>query len=540
MTDATSGGSDTAPEGVVSDHATGSGVPATDSTSTDSTSPDSTSPEAVAAHSDSTSPAARRALRPELPVEPDSPSLEVHAPDGEPMDKTSASANANEGWPGEPVAPPSSTLSDGAAPAGDDTPELKVAQTLHAPDHQEPPKVSTPGHYRPKSASQRALSRGAFAGAVLILATSLGTAGGYFAGATRAGGGDSAASRVVIDRTPQTTQVAADWVATVSATVQPTVVSVIASRNGQPFSTGSGVVLTEDGHIMTNAHVVDGATDVTIRLSDATTLPAVISGADSIYDIAVVKVAEALPPAVFNTDPVVVGEPVAAFGAPLGLYGTVTVGIVSAVARPVTAGNGSGETSIISAIQTDAAVNPGNSGGPLVNVDGEVVGVNSSIATLSGGPGGGSIGLGFAIPSSTAVRVATELADTGTAARPLIGVSIGPASPYGARIDALTPGGPAEKAGILVGDVVMAVDGSTTESPVAAIALIRNATPGATVRLTIQRNGVTEDVDVTTIAESGPLRPVTPTPSPTPSAPTPPVPVPVPAPTTPPAPAPTR
>lgn len=478
-------------------------------------------------------PAAELEISDEPPAEPAGPAPETHAPEALPPHEESAEERATTDWPGTPVGLPSGDTQGSATPKAGDFPRTEDALAL-ARREADSPKGTTAGHYRPKSAPQRAVGRVAFAAAVLVLATSLGTAGGYLAGAARVGEGGSAASKVRIDKTPQTTQVAADWVATVSTTVQPTVVSVIASRNGQPFSTGSGVVLTEDGHIMTNAHVVEGATDVTVRLSDATTLPAVISGADSVYDIAVVKVAEALPPAVFNTEPVVVGEPVAAFGAPLGLYGTVTVGIVSAVARPVTAGNGSGETSIISAIQTDAAVNPGNSGGPLVNVDGEVVGVNSSIATLSGGPGGGSIGLGFAIPSSTAVRVATELADTGTAARPLIGVSIGPASPYGARIDALTPGGPAERAGILVGDIVTAVDGATTESPVAAIALIRNATPGATVRLTIQRNGVTEDVDVVTIAESGPLRPATPAPSATAPAPSGPAPVPAPGSTTPP------
>jgi len=282
------------------------------------------------------------------------------------------------------------------------------------------------------------------------------------------------------------------------------------------MSTGSGVVLTDDGHIMTNAHVVSGADQVSIRLSDASTLPATISGADTIYDIAVVKVDRTLPAATFNLEPVQVGEPVAAFGAPLGLYGTVTVGIVSAVARPVTAGDGSGETSIVSAVQTDAAVNPGNSGGPLVNVDGEVVGVNSSIATLSAGPGSGSIGLGFAIPSSTAVRVASELADRGYAERPLVGVSIGPASPFGARIDGLTTGGPAEAAGVLVGDILTAVDGVQAESPVAAIALIRSAEPGKTIRLTVLRNDSLIDIEVVSQAERGPLR-TEPTPNPVPS-----------------------
>lgn len=451
-----------------------------------------------------------------------------------PAHSDSADAGARPTDDRDQVAAAAPSSATNHAHSSNDTPE-DADETVQPPEAERSP-ASSPNPFRtyawvydttatgevtPGRAATRQTQPGPSQSRRSLLAVALAT--GLVAGAV----GGAAASRltqdtppvseqVQISRAPQTTAVAADWVTNVSTTVQPSVVSVIATRDGVPFSTGSGVVMTDDGHIMTNAHVVSGATDVSVRLSDATTLPAEISGSDSIYDIAVIKVQRTLPAAAFNVEPVQVGEPVAAFGAPLGLYGTVTVGIVSAVARPVTASGEGGDTSIVSAIQTDAAVNPGNSGGPLVNANGEVVGVNSSIATLSAGPGSGSIGLGFAIPSATAVRVGSELAERGYAERPLIGVSIGPGEPFGARIDGLTDGGPAQAAGLLVGDVLTAVNGTAADTPVAAIALIRSATPGKSVRLTILRDGTLMDIDVVSQAESGPIR-TNPEPAPVPS-----------------------
>jgi putative serine protease PepD len=304
---------------------------------------------------------------------------------------------------------------------------------------------------------------------------------------------------------PQGTE-GANWVEAVNSSIAPSVVSILVSGPGSS-SSGSGVVLDEDGYVLTNAHVVSDtqARQITVRLADGSVLDATLVGRDAVYDIAVLKVSALLPVPGFATGPVVVGQPVAAFGAPLGLYGTVTSGIVSAVSRPVVAaGAGKEEASVVSAIQTDAAINPGNSGGPLVDAAGRVVGVNTAIATLSGSSSG-SIGLGFAIPSRTAVRVARELIEKGAATKPLIGVSLGaspdPVRQAGALVEALVAGGPAERAGLLVADVVTAVDGVPTDTPAAVIALVRAADPGQPVTLSVLRDG--QEVDVTVTTEDG-------------------------------------
>ena len=200
---------------------------------------------------------------------------------------------------------------------------------------------------------------------------------------------------------------------------------------GQESGTGSGVIIRADGYILTNQHVVAVAEDggsVTATLPDGRTVPATIVGTDTVTDLAVVKVSESgLTAATFaDSDAVKIGQTVVAVGSPLGLDGTVTEGIVSALHRPTT--GGSDNSAVIDALQTDAAINPGNSGGPLVDLAGRVVGINQSIATAgSGGPGGsaGNIGIGFAIPSDTATRVAEQLITTGKATHAYLGVQAG-------------------------------------------------------------------------------------------------------------------
>ncbi|MYR06468.1 PDZ domain-containing protein [Gordonia sp. SID5947] len=295
----------------------------------------------------------------------------------------------------------------------------------------------------------------------------------------------------------------------VAANVLPSVVSIIV-RSGNAEGGGSGVVLSDDGVIMTNNHVVSEAgaaraSDVLVIFSDGSRAPARVLGADPISDIAVIKVEKTglKPISVGTSNNLAVGQDVIAIGAPLGLEGTVTTGIISALNRPVsTSKETGGTTSVIDAIQTDAAINPGNSGGALVNAKGALVGVNTAIATLgaSAEQQGGSIGLGFAIPIDQAIRVANELRDTGKATQAGLGVSVRANTELdqpGAYISAVTAGGPADKAGIPTGAVVTKVDDRNIASGDALVAAIRSHAPGDTVTITYVVNGQTRTAQVT-------------------------------------------
>jgi len=298
-------------------------------------------------------------------------------------------------------------------------------------------------------------------------------------------------------------------VAAVAATVLPSVVSLqVEGTDG--VATGSGFVIREDGYILTNNHVVAGGAgggEVTVLFADGSERPAEIVGRTPDYDLAVVKVDESgLTPLVLgDSDAVVVGDPVVAIGAPLGLNGTVTTGIVSALHRPVAAGD-SADTAFIDAIQTDAAINPGNSGGPLVNGAGEVVGVNSAIAQPPGTGGAtGSIGLGFAIPSNQARRTAEELMEGGTATYPVIGVLLDSryqgegvqvtTEPQGGQAP-VTADGPAAAAGIQAGDVILSIDGRPVSQSDELIVAIRAKAPGDTVTLRVRTGDQERDVRV--------------------------------------------
>ena len=268
--------------------------------------------------------------------------------------------------------------------------------------------------------------------------------------------------------------------------------------------TGSGFVISDDGYIITNNHVAGPAGQggsIEVSFSDGSTATGTLVGANPGYDLAVVKVEKTGLTTVplGSSDALSVGDSVIAVGSPLGLSGTVTTGIVSALNRPVTAG-GEGETAFINAIQTDAAINPGNSGGPLLDGTGAVIGVNSAIATTGGASGGqpGSIGLGFAIPIDTAKRIVDEIVTTGTSSTPIIGVELDMAfAGPGAQIGGVTSGSPAEIAGLQQGDLVTAVDGSPVADATQLIVTIRSQAPGDTVSLTVERGGVTTEVPVT-------------------------------------------
>lgn len=304
---------------------------------------------------------------------------------------------------------------------------------------------------------------------------------------------------------------APDSVAGIAASALPSVVTLHVSGTTES-GTGTGFVLDNEGHILTNNHVVAPAGpsgDITVTFSGGETASAEIVGKDSGYDLAVVKVkgvSGLKPLPLGNSDNVQVGDPVVAIGAPFDLSNTVTSGIISAKDRPITAGGEKGDGSDISyvdALQTDAPINPGNSGGPLVDTDAHVIGINSAIraadsgSTAEGGQAG-SIGLGFAIPINQGKRVAEELINTGKATHPVIGVTLDMKyTGDGARVGAkgaegkpsVTPGGPGAKAGIKPGDIITEVDGQRVHSGEELIVKIRAHRPGDRLDLGLTRSG---------------------------------------------------
>ena len=294
-------------------------------------------------------------------------------------------------------------------------------------------------------------------------------------------------------------------IAAVAQAVQPSVVQV---NVGDGEGTGSGFIIREDGYILTNNHVAGGGGALSVTFSDGQTAEAQLVGKNAGYDLAVIKVEKAGLPAVSlgSSDALQVGDTTIAIGSPLGLQGTVTSGIVSALNRPVSVGgeSGQGDTAFINAIQTDAAINPGNSGGPLVDGNGAVIGVNSAIMSLGSGmgSGAGSIGLGFAIPIDTAQRIASELISTGSSSTPIIGVQLAMdfAGP-GARIADVSSDGPAAAAGLLADDVIIELNGVPVQDATDLIVDIRSLAPGETVNLTVDRGGQERSFDLTLAAQ---------------------------------------
>ena len=269
---------------------------------------------------------------------------------------------------------------------------------------------------------------------------------------------------------------------------------------GSSSGVGSGVVVDAEGHILTNNHVVEGATQsggITVTFANGTTAQATIVGTSPSNDLAVIKVegvADLVPATFGESQSLQVGQTVVAAGAPLGLTESVTSGIVSNTARPVRAGSG-GDGAVYLAVQTDAAINPGNSGGPLVDLNGAVVGINSSIATTgSGHSQSGNIGIGFAIPSDLALRIAGEIIASGESADSALGVTVAggdstDTASTGAALQEVTPGGAAAAAGLQAGDVVTKINDFETTSADGLIAAVRFYAPGTEVAVTYTRNG---------------------------------------------------
>jgi putative serine protease PepD len=329
----------------------------------------------------------------------------------------------------------------------------------------------------------------------LVFGGTAGGALGYLA-ADFSNGVSNTTSQVSETSKPVAITPATETVSQIVQNVKPSVVSIKAEGNSGS-GTGSGFIYREDGYIVTNNHVAAPAINggkLTVYLEDKTSFEAKLVGRNASYDLAVLKIdATGLKPVnIGDSSAINVGDLTVAFGSPLGLSGTVTSGIVSALNRPVTAG-GADDQSFISAIQTDAAINPGNSGGPLVNGQGQVIGVNSAIATLGSGTQSGSIGLGFAIPINQAQRVISEIIETGKSSTPIAGISIDSTfDGVGAKIAEVVADGPAASTDLKVGDIVTKINGEAVEDSTELIVAIRRNNPGDTIVLTVKNNAGNE------------------------------------------------
>ena len=385
------------------------------------------------------------------------------------------------------------------------------------------PAVDPWGRYDPWAASvqlhdaadraprrrRRPAAKALVGGALLIALVSGGIGGAVGAHLERNGG----VGTVELPQAgPEAAERDPDSVAGIAARALPSVVTLHVSGS-EAAGTGTGFVLDDRGHILTNNHVVEPAGsggEITVTFNSGDTAEATVVGRDSGYDLAVVKVKGVTgltPMPLGNSENVRVGDPVVAIGAPFDLAGTVTSGIISAKERPITAGGEEGDGSDVSyvdALQTDAPINPGNSGGPLLDARGRAIGINSAIRSADSGSaesdGGqsGSIGLGFAIPINQGKRVAEELINTGKATHPVIGITLDMNySGDGARVSAkdsdggpaVTTGGPGAKAGIKPGDVITAVDGQRVHSGEELIVKTRAHRPGDRLELTLERDG---------------------------------------------------
>jgi putative serine protease PepD len=340
-----------------------------------------------------------------------------------------------------------------------------------------------------------------------LLAGLLGGALGYtFATRHDSGGvlqGAAAGSR----QAPAAAKRPPDTLAGVAERVLPTVVTVKVAGGGAS-AVGSGFIVSQDGYLITNDHVVSEVSGPPmIVFNDGSTASGKLVGQDTESDIAVIKVARTgLTPVQFgDSESIAVGDPVLAFGSPLALANTVTSGIVSALDRTIQSDDPGGPVRYYAAIQTDAAVNQGNSGGPLVDGGGRVVGVNSVIKSLGSEESqAGNIGLAFAIPINQAKRVAQDIIETGKARRTVIGAQFEAAfrNPNGGvRLSSVESEGPAGAAGLRAGDVVTKLDGHPLEEPADLIALVRKYAPGSVVNVEFRRGNARQSASVTLAAD---------------------------------------
>jgi putative serine protease PepD len=351
---------------------------------------------------------------------------------------------------------------------------------------------------RPAGTGSSRAARGVVAGvAALAIALTAGGVGGFVGYALHPDGSPLQIPAAALDKNAAPV-IDRSSLASIAAALQPTIVGV-KTNAGE----GSGVVVSADGNIVTNNHVIEGARTVTVTFNSGKTLPARVVGADPQTDLAVLKVdTSGLTFAKWgDSDSVRVGDTVLAIGSPLGLQGSVTAGIVSALHRTITVGGDQrtqfdtgSQITIGEAIQTDAPINAGNSGGALVNTNGEVIGINSAIATQGSS---GNIGVGFAISANKAKSVTDQLANGGKVSHPYLGVSVGNSDQGGAQLQSVDPGGPAAKAGLAAGDVVTKVGDRPITGAEDLIGAIQGSSVGAELKLTIQRGGNEQAITVT-------------------------------------------
>ena len=382
----------------------------------------------------------------------------------------------------------------------------------------DPPAVMTPKKLRQKKVKEKRLTFFTATSAILL---------GVLMGAS-VGAGAGVLAQNYLTRPPAivvNNLEDVNWVTAASSAAAPSVVTIRVSTSNSGGN-GSGVILTSDGYILTNAHVVSvgGTTanvELSVRTNEREVFPARVIGTDPTNDLAVLKIETSKPltPMVFaDSSKINVGDQVVAIGSPLGLEATVTRGIISALNRTIQVASSEdpNETGLefwsgssvppvsLGVIQTDAAINPGNSGGALVNVRGELIGINVAIARAGSAIEGGSIGVGFAIPSNVADRIAKDIIETGKSTFGVLGVLIadamssesGSAFPVGALIIEVTPGGAADRTGLKPDDIVVKLNGKTISSAKELTSAVRQEKAGTEVEIEILRDGVRLTFDV--------------------------------------------
>jgi putative serine protease PepD len=401
-----------------------------------------------------------------------------------------------------------------------------------APTEPRPAALTQPGATPPQSGKPRRLVE---IGAIAVVAAVLASAGTY--AATRTDVASSPVAQISAGPATSSAQLGGsattpNWSVT-AATVSPSVVAITVTSS-QGGGQGSGVIFDTKGHILTNNHVVaagGAGSTLSVTLNDKRTYDATVVGTDPSTDLAVIKLTNAPADlraiALGDANAIKVGDQVMAVGNPLGLAGTVTTGIVSALNRPVTTSDAqqqqqpgdptqqqqpTADPVVSNAIQTSAAINPGNSGGALVNASGQLIGINSAIASLGSSSGSssqsGNIGIGFAIPVNEARSIADQLIASGKATHPYLGVSSkdgvvadGSAKRAAAVLGNVVSGTPADKAGLQANDAIVAVDGNSIDGSLSLVAQVRERNVGDSVSLTVLRNGQRKNIDVTLVAK---------------------------------------